>query len=137
MPGTWSSCWIASGRAVNRVQALEVAEQQHPEVAARRQTRPAHPVGVERGALALDEGIETRLVEDAIQSFVERVTSASRQVGALATHIDGCRARRRRLPIAMGRSVLPGIGLVDSYPLLHHDGMDSSRFRCGMMCRSG
>ena len=75
-----------------RVQALDVAEQQHPDVAARRQTRPAHPVGVERRALALDEGVETRLVEDTIQAFIERVTSASRQVGAGHPH--------RRLPRA-------------------------------------
>ena len=75
-----------------RVQALEVAEQQQPEVAPRRQTRPAHPIGVERRALALDEGVEPSLVEDAIQSFIERVASASRQVGAGHPH--------RRLPRA-------------------------------------
>ena len=43
------------------------------------------------------------------------MASASWQV-ELATHIDGCRARRRRLPMAMGRSVVRGIGLVDPYP---------------------
>ena len=75
-----------------RIQALEVAEQQQPEVAARRQTRPAHPVGVELRARPLDEGVETRLVENTIQAFVERVASASRQVGAGHPH--------RRLPHA-------------------------------------
>ena len=34
-----------------RVEALEMAEQHHPEVPARRQTRPADPVGVELRAL--------------------------------------------------------------------------------------
>ena len=97
---------------------LDVAEQQHPDLAARRQIPPADPVGVERRALALDEGIETRLVEDAIQSFVERGTSASRQVGAGHPLTSTRGARRRRLPIAMGRSLVRGIGPVDPYPRL-------------------
>ena len=75
-----------------RVQALEVAEQQQPEVAPRRQTRPADPVGVELRALTLDKGVETRLVENTIQAFVERVTPAPRQIRARYPH--------RRLPRA-------------------------------------
>ena len=74
------------------VQALEIAEQQHPDVAARRQTRPAHPVGVERRALLLDEGIEAGVVEHTIQSLVERVARTPRQVRTGHPH--------RRLPRA-------------------------------------
>ena len=51
-----------------RLQALEVAERQHSEVATWRQRRPADYVGVELRALILDEGIEARLVEHAVQS---------------------------------------------------------------------
>ena len=75
-----------------RVQALEIAEQQHPDVPARRQTRPADSVGVERRALLLDEGIEAGLIEHTIQSLVERVARAPRQVRAGHPH--------RRLPRA-------------------------------------
>ena len=60
-----------------RVQALDIAQQQHPDVPARRQTRPADPVGVERRALLLDEGIEAGVVEHTIQSLVERVAPHS------------------------------------------------------------
>ena len=66
--------------ATFRVQALEVAEQQHPEVAARRQARPTDPVGIELGALLLDEGVEASRVENTIQAFVERMARAARQV---------------------------------------------------------
>ena len=74
-----------------RIETFEVAEQQHPEVAARRQTRPADSVGVELRALLLDEGIEAGLVEHAIQAFVERVACAARQLAAGDPH--------RRLPL--------------------------------------
>ena len=63
-----------------RVQTLEVAEQQYPEIPARRQTRSADPVGVELRALLLDVGIEAGVVEHTIQSLVERVACAPRQV---------------------------------------------------------
>ena len=75
-----------------RVQALEVAEQQHPEVAARRQARPTDPVGIELGALLLDEGVEARRVEHTIQAFVKRMARAARQVRTGHPH--------RRLPPA-------------------------------------
>ena len=55
-----------------RVQPFEVAKQQQPEVAARRQTRPANPVGEERRALRFDEPIEAGLVEHTIQACIER-----------------------------------------------------------------
>ena len=67
-------------RAAVRVQALKVAEQQQPEIAARRQTRPTDPVRVERRALRLHKRIEPRVVEHPIQPFVKRVPSALRQI---------------------------------------------------------
>ena len=51
-----------------RVQALKIAEQQQPEIAPRRQTRPPEAVGIELRALRLDEGVEARVVEDAISA---------------------------------------------------------------------
>ena len=50
-----------------RVQALKIAEQQQSEIAPRRQTRPPDAVGIELRALCLDEDVEARVVEDAIQ----------------------------------------------------------------------
>ena len=61
-----------------RLQALEVAEQQPSEVATRRQRRLADPVGVELRTLLLDEGIEADLVEQAVQTLVERMARAPR-----------------------------------------------------------
>ena len=63
-----------------RVQPFKVAEQQQPEIAARRQTRPTDPVRVERRALCLHARIEPRLVEHPIQPLVKRVPSALRQI---------------------------------------------------------
>ena len=45
----------------------KLAEQQQSEIAPRRQTRPPDAVGIELRALCLDEGVEARVVEDAIQ----------------------------------------------------------------------
>ena len=67
-------------RAAVRVQALKVAEQQRPEIAAQRQTRPTDPVRVERRALRLHKRIEPRVVEHPIQPLVKRVPSALRQI---------------------------------------------------------
>ena len=63
-----------------RVQALKIAEQQQPEIAPRRQTRPADTVGIELRALRLDEGVEARVVEDAIQPRIERMPGTRRQI---------------------------------------------------------
>jgi hypothetical protein len=59
------------------VQAFEVADQQQAKVASGRQTRPADLVGVESLAERLDVVIEARVVEDMIQSRVERVRGRS------------------------------------------------------------
>ena len=71
-----------------RLEAFDVADHQHPEVAARRQRRSADPIGVELRALLLDEGVEARLVEHAAQA--ERVARRLRQVRVGHPH--------RRLP---------------------------------------
>ena len=97
------------------VQAFEVTQQQHPEVPARRQARAAHAVGIELGALGLDEGVEVGVVKDAIQPLVERVPRASPQVPVVATHIVDCRACLRRFPMAIRDSVVRGIDRVDPY----------------------
>ena len=73
-------CGVRQIRAAVRVQALKVAEQQQPEIAARRQTRPTDPVRVERRALRLHKRIEPRVVEHPIQPLVKRVPSALRQI---------------------------------------------------------
>ena len=63
-----------------RVQALKIAEQQQSEIAPRRQTRPPDAVGIELRALCLDEDVEARVVEDAIQLRIERMPGALRQI---------------------------------------------------------
>ena len=68
------------------IEPLEVAQEQHPEVSARRQARPTHAVGVELRALLLGEGVEAGLVEHPIQAFVERVARAARQLAAGDPH---------------------------------------------------
>ena len=82
-------------------------EQVRPRVG---QTRATDPVGVELRARLLGEGIEAEVVEDMTPSSLERVTCARPQVRGHP--IDGCHARRRRLPIAMGSSVRGGIAHV-------------------------
>ena len=93
------------------VQAFEIADQQQAEVAARRQARSAL-VRVEPLAQSFNEVVEVVLVENLIQSCVERV-GALRGRSCVATHIDACFACRFRLPIAIGDSVVRGIDRVD------------------------
>ena len=66
--------------AALRIDALEVANQQQPEIDARRQARPAHRDGVERGALGFGEVVEPMLAQQLIQSHVERVTHRRRKI---------------------------------------------------------
>ena len=69
-----------------RIQALKVAQQQQAEVAARRQTWPADPVGVKPRALGLDEGVKAGVVEHLVQPLVERMPRALRQICAGHPH---------------------------------------------------
>ena len=61
---------------------------------------------------ALDESVEAVLVENLIQSRIERMGGTAGR-SSVATHIDVCFACCRRLPIAIGDSVVRGIGRVD------------------------
>jgi hypothetical protein len=61
------------------VQAFEIADQQQPEVTARRQARSAL-VRVEPLTQVFDESVEVVLVENLIQACVERMRGAARQI---------------------------------------------------------
>src|SRR6266568_7225836 len=61
------------------VQAFEVPNQQQPEIATRREPRAAI-VGIKPLAQALDEAVEVVLIENLVQSSVERMCGAARQV---------------------------------------------------------
>src|SRR5687767_10570375 len=67
-----------------RVQALEIADQQQPEVATGRQPRTPI-VRVESLADPFNVGVEAVLVEDLIQSRVERMRSTARNLGSPPT----------------------------------------------------
>ena len=59
---------------------LPASAHQRPEIAPRRQTRPSDTVGIELRALRLDEGVEARVVENAIQPRIERMPGTRRQI---------------------------------------------------------
>jgi hypothetical protein len=68
------------GDATLRVNALEIPNQQQPEVDARRHARSAHRLRVEAGALGFDEIVESVLAQQLIQPPIERMTRGPRQV---------------------------------------------------------
>ncbi len=82
----------ALGDRALRVQAFEVAQQQQPEIPPRRQTRATDVVGIERGALRVNERVDAPVVEHAVQPLVEGMPGApagdptSRPTGTS----DGC-----------------------------------------------
>jgi hypothetical protein len=78
-----------------------------------RQARAPDVLSVESLTQALDVAVEVVLVENLIQSPVERMRSTP-PGSWVATHIDACFACRRRLPIAIGDSVVRGFDRVDS-----------------------
>jgi hypothetical protein len=88
------------------IQTFEVADQQQAEIATRRQGRSPF---VRIGTLAqpLDEAVEVVLIEQLIQSRVERIAEF-RGRSWLATRIDACFACGRRLPTAIGVRVVRG-----------------------------
>jgi hypothetical protein len=100
-----------SDRALG-IEPFKVPKQQHAKVPPRWQTRTPDLVGVEPLTERLDVTIEGCLVQNLIQSRVERVRDAPRQV--LRGHPHGrWFGRRRRLPIAMRDTVVRRIGRVD------------------------
>jgi len=68
------------------VQAFGIADEQQPEVAPRRQTRPAHHGRVERLTLLLGEPVEAGLVKDRVQPDVERMARRGRQISRRYPH---------------------------------------------------
>ena len=94
-----------------RVQPFKVAEHQQPEVPPRRQTRPPDPVGVKNARTAPRR--MRRSPRHRTAGSAARRTGARRGRSLVGIHIDACRARRRRLPIAMSDSVVRGIDHVD------------------------
>lgn len=69
------------GDAPLGVDPLEVADEQHPEVRARRERRAAHLVGVVGPAQSLDELVELGLGQEGVEAVVERMAGGLRQVG--------------------------------------------------------
>src|SRR5215207_9740108 len=79
---------LAQGQAVRAaplepalaVDPLEVADQVHAEVAARRQRRPAPLAGIVRRTLAFREAVEPGVDEHRLQAIVEGVPRRARQL---------------------------------------------------------
>ena len=71
----------APSDAALRVDALEVAHQQQPEVHAGRQTGTAHRLGVKRPARPLDELVERLRVEHRVHASVKWVRGRRGQIG--------------------------------------------------------
>ena len=85
--------------AALRVDAFEVADQQQPEIPARRQTRPAHDRGVELATLVFDEPVEAVRVQ-ASRSIARRTDAPATSAGPTsAIHNGGWSVSR--VPIAM------------------------------------
>ena len=63
-----------------RIDALEIADQQQPEVHAGRQTRAPQRRRVERRALRFDELVKPVLVENPIQPLIERMPAGGGQL---------------------------------------------------------
>src|SRR5262249_18048450 len=84
------------GNGALGVESFKEPEQQTTKVATGRQTRPPKLVGIESLTARLDVSVEVRRVQDLIQSRVERMRGAPRQVL--------CRYPHRRLLVAPSSS---------------------------------
>ncbi len=62
-----------------RIQTLEEAHHQQPEVRTWRKTRTTHPLRVEPRTLRLDELVETARLQHTVQTLVERMAGTPRQ----------------------------------------------------------
>ena len=85
-------------------QFLEVADEQHPKIPPRPQTRAAHPRRVEHRAQLLDEGVEPGLFQHPVQTLEEWMPRVRRKIRCAHPHRRRL-PRRRLLPIAMPFSV--------------------------------
>ena len=65
-----------------RVDALEIAQQQHAEISSGRDGASAHVVRVEGGAEVLDEDVEVGLFQQAVELLVEGVARTLGQITA-------------------------------------------------------
>ena len=83
---------------------LEIADEQHPKIPTRTQTRTAQPVRVEGRAQLLDERVESRIRQNPVQPLEVRMPVARRKVPRLHPHRRRL-ARRRSLAHCHGRSV--------------------------------
>jgi hypothetical protein len=97
-----------------RVQPLEVADQQQPEIAPGWQPWPT-VVRIEALAQSFDVSVKAMLLENLIELRVEGMRGRS----WVATHIEACFACRLRLPIAIGDSVVRGTDCVDPKPTFY------------------
>ena len=79
-----------------RRQTLEIADEQHPEIPTRTQTRPSQPVRVEGRAQLLDERIESGIRQDPVQPLEVRMPIVRRKVRRVHPHRRRL-ARRRSL----------------------------------------
>ena len=87
-----------------RRQPLEIADEQHPEISTRTQTRTAQPVRVESRAQLLDERIESGIRQNPVQPLEVRMPVTRRKVRRVHPHRRRL-ARRRSLAHRHGRSV--------------------------------
>ena len=100
-----------AGDAALGVNALEIADQQQPEIDPRRQSRSAHRLRIKASALRFDEIVEPVFAQQLIQAPIKRVACSRWQVRRRDPH--------RRLSIAFalahrhGRSVVRDVGRVD------------------------
>jgi hypothetical protein len=92
-----------------RIEALEVPDQQQPKIPARLQPRSPHGRRIKSRAQTFDEFIEWRVVQDPIQSLIERVRRRRRQVRPRDPHARLTRPALR-LPMAMRESLRIAIG---------------------------
>ena len=66
--------------AALRINPFDVADQQQPEIRARRQTRAADRCGVKHDTSGFDELVETVRVQDVIQPLIERMPARRGQL---------------------------------------------------------
>src|SRR5215831_12543017 len=64
-----------------RIDSLEIADQQQAKIGSRRQRRPPVLIGIEVSALALGKLIELLLVQQSVETLVERMSRSGRQFG--------------------------------------------------------
>ena len=83
-----------------RIDALEIPDEQQPEVGPWHHTRASHRRGIERRTLRFDEVVEAVRVEEVIQTLVKRVTARGGQL-IVAIHNPGVRPRSLRRLMAM------------------------------------